>query len=229
MVIYMKFFLDSADINEIKEISDYGFIDGVTTNPDLIAREVLKGSTTEQVISEIIKAVNGEVHIQIVSQDYDSIISEALKIHSLGMNVIVKIPATLTGMKAMLKLNEKKVKCSASYVYNTIQAIIAAQNYAEYVSIRAGKIDDAGQDGMGFAFSVIETFRKSKFDSKVLVTDISNSEHIIRAGMMGADAISVPYSLIKKIGNYANTERDMKEHMDSWGSIPESSRTFFNK
>ena len=225
----MKFFLDSADINEIREISDYGFIDGVTTEPESISKEVLKGSTTEQVITDIIKAVNGEVHIQVVSQDYDTIMSQALKIHSLGMNVIVKIPATLTGMKAMLKLSEKKIKCSASSIYNTIQAIMAAQNYAEYISIRTGKIDSTGEDGMEVAYNANETFKNCKFDSKVLVTNIATPDQIVRAGLIGAGAISVPYALIKQLGNYVYTERDIKEQMDAWNTIAENSRTFFNK
>ncbi len=156
----MKFFLDSCNVDEIKEISDYGFIDGVTTDPTSIAHEVAKGNTTEQVITSIIKLVNGEVHIQVVTQDFDTIMSQALKIHSLGMNVIVKIPATLVGLKAILKLNDKKIKCSASSVYNSVQAIMAAQNYAEYVSIRTGIIDENGKDGMELAYSVNETLKK---------------------------------------------------------------------
>ncbi len=225
----MKFFLDSADINEIKEISDYGFIDGVTTDPQSIAKEVLKGSTTEQVITSIIKAVNGEVHIQVVSQDYTTIMSQALKIHSLGMNVIVKIPANFVGIKAMLKLSEKKIKCSASSVYNTVQAIMAAQNYAEYVSIRTGEIENMGGDGMELAYSANETFKNCKFDTKVLVTNISNPEYIVKAGLMGAGAISVPYKILKNLGDHLNTEKDITEQMEAWDTISENSRTFFNK
>jgi transaldolase len=225
----MKFFLDSCDINEITEISDYGFIDGVTTDPSSIAKEVSKGSTTEQVISSIIKRVNGEVHIQVVAQDFDTIMAQAMKIHSMGMNVIVKIPATLIGIKAMLKLNDKKVKCSASSVYNTVQAIMSAQNYAEYVSIRTGIIDGNGKDGMELAYSVNETFKNNKFDSRVLVTNISNPEHIVRAGMIGVGAISVPYNLIKTLSSHINTVDDIGKYMEDWNKIPESSRTFFNK
>ncbi len=225
----MKFFLDSCNVDEIKEISDYGFIDGVTTDPSSIAREVSKGSTTEQVITSIIKLVNGEVHIQVVTQDFDTIMSQAMKIHSLGMNVIVKIPATLVGLKAMLKLNDKKIKCSASSVYNSVQAIMAAQNYAEYVSIRTGVIDENGKDGMELAYSVNETLKNNKFDSKVLITNISNPEHIVRAGIMGVGAISVPYNLIKTLGSHINTLDDIAKYMEDWDKIPESSRTFFNK
>ena len=225
----MKVFLDSSDINEIKEISDYGFIDGVTTNPVSIAREVTKGSTTEQVITSIIKAVNGEVHIQVVSQDYDSIMAQAFKIHSLGMNVIVNIPATFTGIKAMLKLNEKKVKCSALSVYSTVQAIMAAQNYAEYVSIKTGKIKNTGGDGMDLAYNVNQTFKNCGFDSKVLVAGISNHEDITRAGIMGAGAISVTYPLLKQVEGDINTGTEIAEQMEAWNRIAETSRTFFNK
>jgi transaldolase len=225
----MKFFLDSCNVDEIKEISDYGFIDGVTTDPTSIAHEVAKGNTTEQVITSIIKLVNGEVHIQVVTQDFDTIMSQALKIHSLGMNVIVKIPATLVGLKAILKLNDKKIKCSASSVYNSVQAIMAAQNYAEYVSIRTGIIDENGKDGMELAYSVNETLKNNKFDSKVLITNISNPEHIVRAGIMGVGAISVPYNLIKTLGSHINTVDDITRYMEDWNKIPESSRTFFNK
>ena len=225
----MKFFLDSCNVDEIKEISDYGFIDGVTTDPTSIAHEVAKGNTTEQVITSIIKLVNGEVHIQVVTQDFDTIMSQALKIHSLGMNVIVKIPATLVGLKAILKLNDKKIKCSASSVYNSVQAIMAAQNYAEYVSIRTGIIDENGKDGMELAYSVNETMKNNKFDSKVLITNISNPEHIVRAGIMGVGAISVPYNLIKTLGSHINTVDDITKYMEDWNKIPESSRTFFNK
>jgi transaldolase len=225
----MKFFLDSSNINEIKEISDYGFIDGVTTDPESLAKEVLNGSTTEEVITSIIKAVNGEVHIQVVSQDYDAIMSQALKIHSLGMNVIVKIPATFTGIKAMLKLSEKKVKCSASSVYNTVQAIMAAQNYAEYVSIRTTRVNNSGKDGMELAYSANETFKNCKFDTKVLVTDISDPDYVVKAGLMGVGAISVPYNILKKFGNHANTEKDIMEQMQEWSTISENSRTFFDK
>ena len=175
----MKLFLDSADINEIKEIIDYGFIDGVTTNPELLANEVLKGSDTERVISDITKIVNGEVHIQVTSNNYDDIIKQAIKIHSVGMNVIVKIPVTYSGIRAMKTLTDKNIKTTATVIFNSLQALIAAKNNAEYVAPYISSIDDTGADGVKTVDIIRTMFNNYGVKTKILAAAIKDPVHIL--------------------------------------------------
>ncbi len=225
----MKLFLDSADINEIKEIIDYGFIDGVTTNPELLANEVLKGSDTERVISDITKIVNGEVHIQVTSNNYDDIIKQAIKIHSVGMNVIVKIPVTYSGIRAMKTLTDKNIKTTATVIFNSLQALIAAKNNAEYVAPYISNIDDTGADGVKTVDIIRTMFNNYGVKTKILAAAIKDPVQVMRCGLIGADAITLPYNIMKKLINHPETDLNIRHFESKWAEIPESSRTFFNK
>ncbi len=225
----MKLFLESASIEEIREIVDYGFIDGVTTDPQSIAREVEKGYTTDQVISNISKIMNGEVHVQIIGREYDEIVSQAMKIYSLGMNMVIRIPATFYGFKAMKYLNEKKVKTCAISVYNYLQAIMAAQNFADYIAIKADQSDDMVKDDGIFAQHVNDMLKKYNVSTKVVISNLSNPNDVMKAGLSSIDGLSIPYRLIKQLGNHLQTEKDVDEAISIWSSIPPSVRTFFSK
>ncbi len=228
-MIIMKLLLDSANIDEIKEIVDYGFIDGVTTNPELLAKEVLKGSDTEKIITDITKIVNGEVHIQVTSNNYDDIIKQAVKIHSMGMNVIVKIPVTFNGIKAIKALKDKNIKTTATVIFNSLQALIAAKNNADYVAPYISSIDNIGSDGVKTVSTIKAIFNNYDIKTKILAAAINNPVQIVRCGLMGIDAVTMPYSIIKKLPDYPETSINIKNFENKWSEIPENSRTFFNK
>lgn len=228
-MIIMKLFLDSANIDEIKEIIDYGFISGVTTNPELLAREVLKGSDTEKIITGITKIVNGEVHIQVTSNNYDDIVKQAMKIHSMGMNVIVKIPVTYNGIKAIKTLNDKNIKTTATAIFNSLQALIAAQNNAEYVAPYISNIDDVSSDGIKTVDTIQKIFNNYKLKTKILAASIKDTIQVINCGIIGVDSVTAPYNIVKKFIDDPETNIFIKKFEDKWNEIPDISKTFFNK
>ncbi|MEM0139554.1 MAG: transaldolase family protein [Ferroplasma sp.] len=225
----MKLFLESASLDEIKEIGDYGLIDGVITDPQLIAKEVEKGTTTDQVINSIAKIMNGEVHVQIIGREYEDIIAQAMKVYSLGMNMIIKIPATFQGFKAMKYLKEKNVRTSAVSIYNYLQAIMATQNHADYLAIKATQPDSAGNNDGTFALNVNNMIRKYGVTTKVIICNLTSPNEVMNAGISGIEGLSVPYRLMKQLGDHLQTEKDVDQFISTWSSMPEASRTFFIK
>ncbi len=221
----MKILLESSNLQEIQEVVGYGFIYGVNTNPSLISAEVLKGDNTKDLINKIIKLVNGEVHIQVTAFDYENIVKQASIIHSLGMNIIVKIPVTPEGMRAMKTLSEKSIKFNAISIYNPIQAMMASQNNAEYVTIQMDEY--INRNPIGVMQSIRTMIKGENSKTKILAASIKNPLEMIYAGL-DVDAVTFPYSIIKEIMGNPDTIQSAINYNENWNEIPEESRTFFN-
>ncbi len=222
----MKIFIDTANIDEIKEANDYGLIDGVTTNPTLISREQKNGKGFSDIASEILRMVNGPVSLEVVSEKADEMVQQAVKLHNLGSNAVIKIPMTLEGLKAMKILREKNISVNSTLVFNPVQALLAAKNGAAYVSPFVGRLDDIGEDGMSIINQIKTIFTNYNIKTEILVASIRNPVHVLRAAIIGADVVTVPFDVIKKLTMHPKTDEGLYRFMEDWkkvspdGSLP---------
>lgn len=213
----MKLFIDTALVEEIKEAQSWGIIDGVTTNPSLVAQT---GKKFLPVVKEILKLVKGPVSIEAVSDDADGMIKEAKAIAKLGRNAVVKIPMTSEGMKAVRELSRLKIKTNVTLVFGVNQALLAAKAGATYVSPFVGRLDDIGEDGMLLIEEIVRVFRNYNFQTQVLTASVRHTEHVRRAALVGSDVATVPFKILKELFNHHLTDKGIKKFMADWEKVP---------
>ena len=211
----MKFFLDSANIDEIKEIADLGLLDGVTTNPSLIAKEKAQ-KNFEKTIKEICKIAKGPVSAEVISTDYDGMIKEALKLSKIDKNVVIKLPMTPNGIKATNYLYKKKIKVNVTLIFSVSQAIIAAKAGAAYVSPFVGRLDDISSSGLDLISDLSEVFMNYGFHTEILVASIRNPIHLTESAKLGADVATLPYSVIMQLFNHPLTDLGITKFLNDW-------------
>tara|TARA_B100001121_G_scaffold299263_1_gene307798 strand:- start:571 stop:1215 length:645 start_codon:yes stop_codon:yes gene_type:complete len=211
----MKFFLDSANIDEIKEIADLGLLDGVTTNPSLIAKEKAQ-KNFEKTIKEICKIVKGPVSAEVISTDYDGMIKEALKLSKIDKNVVIKLPMTPNGIKATNYLYKKKIKVNVTLIFSVSQAIIAAKAGAAYVSPFVGRLDDISSSGLDLISDLSEVFMNYGFHTEILVASIRNPIHLTESAKLGADVATLPYNVIMQLFNHPLTDSGITKFLNDW-------------
>ena len=195
----MKIFLDTSNVEEIKEGVELGLVDGVTTNPTLAAKEAGKGKSFSEVIKEILAITPGPVSVEVVATDYENMMKQALKVSQLGSNAVVKIPMTLDGLKAIKSLKEKRIPVNCTLIFNPLQALLAAKSGAEYVSPFVGRLDDIGEDGMQIIDQIKTMFVNYNIGTKILVASIRNPVHVLRSAVIGADVVTLPFDVLKKL------------------------------
>ena len=215
----MKIFLDTANIEEIKTGVEWGLVDGVTTNPTLASKVAGKGKDLAGIIREIVKTTPGPVSVEVVATDYETMIKQAHKIVELGSNAVVKIPMTLDGLKAIKTLKSENISVNCSLVFNPVQAILAAKAGAEYVSTVVGRLDDIGQDGMQIIDQIKTVFTNYAIGTNILVASIRNPVHVLRAGIIGADVVTLPFDVLKKLPAHPKTEEGLKRFLDDWEEV----------
>ncbi|MEM0139410.1 MAG: fructose-6-phosphate aldolase [Ferroplasma sp.] len=222
----MKIFIDSAEIDEIREAGEFGLIDGVTTNPSLMMKAAKGGKSFKDIATEILKAVDGPVSLEVVAENADDMVKQGLKLYGLGNNAVIKIPMTLQGLKAMKILSARGIKVNATLIFNAIQALLAARNGAAYVSPFVGRLDDIGEDGMAVIDQIKTEYTNYEYRTEVLVASIRNPVHVLRAALMGADAVTIPYDVIKKLALHPKTDEGLSRFLSDWkkvspdGSLP---------
>ena len=222
----MKIFIDTADIDEIREANQFGLIDGVTTNPSLIMKASKGGKSFKQIAAEILREVNGPVSLEVVAENAEEMVEQAVKLHALGSNAVIKIPMALQGLKAMKILREKEIKVNTTLIFNAIQALLAAKNGAAFVSPFVGRLDDIGEDGMAVIDQIKTEYTNYGYKTEVLVASIRNPVHVLRAALMSADAVTIPYDVIKKLAMHPKTDEGLNKFMEDWkkvspdGSLP---------
>lgn len=212
----MKFFVDTAQIDEIKEIASYGFLDGVTTNPSLIAKS---GRDFKEVIAEICEVVDGPVSAEVAALDYENMVREGLILSEIASNVCVKLPLTLDGLKACKYFSSRDIKTNVTLCFSAAQAILAAKAGATYVSPFVGRLDDVGQDGLGLIEEICEIYSNyPEFTTEVLVASIRNPIHITTAAKMGADVATIPANVIKQLVSHPLTDKGLAAFVKDWAS-----------
>ncbi|UXR65693.1 fructose-6-phosphate aldolase [Bdellovibrio bacteriovorus] len=209
----MKFFIDTAEIEEIKQANLRGWVDGVTTNPSLIAKS---GKDFHTVIKEICKEISGPVSAEVISLQHEEMVREGKELAKLASNVVVKIPMCEDGMIAVKKLKSEGIKTNVTLVFSPMQALLAAKAGATMVSPFVGRLDDIGVEGMQMVDQVIQMYRNYDFDTEVLVASVRSPMHIQIAAEMGADIATIPFKVMQQMTHHPLTDKGIKAFMDDW-------------
>ena len=209
----MKFFIDTANIEEIKDANNMGMVDGVTTNPTLIARE---DGEFKEIIAEICKVVSGPVSAEVISLEYEGMVSEARELAKIADNICVKIPMTVEGLKAVKTLSDEGIKTNVTLVFSALQALMAAKAGATYVSPFVGRLDDLAQEGMGLIEEIAQIFANYDFDTEIIVASVRNSLHVLDSALLGADIATIPYGVLKKLAAHHMTDKGIDAFMADW-------------
>jgi transaldolase len=212
----MKIFLDTASIESIKKFVDMGIVDGITTNPTLISRE--KGHP-EDIMREIVKIVKGPVNLEVVATKTEEMVEEGLRLKKFGENVIVKVPMTSDGLKAVRKLAENKIKTNVTLIFSSNQALLAAKAGASYVSPFIGRLDDAGQEGMVVIKEIVQIFGNYGYSSEVLVASVRHPIHVIEAGKLGAHVVTLPPDILGKMLTHPLTDKGLALFLSDWEKV----------
>ena len=209
----MKFFIDTADVSEIKQATERGWVDGVTTNPTLIAKS---GRSFEEVIKEICKLTKGPVSAEVISLKADEMVKEGLALAKWADNVVVKIPMCEDGMIAVKKLTAEGIKTNVTLVFSVMQALLAAKAGATMVSPFVGRLDDIGSEGMVMVSEVIQVYRNYDFATEVLVASVRSPMHLQAAALMGADIATIPFKVMQQMTGHPLTTKGIEMFLADW-------------
>jgi transaldolase len=213
----MKFFIDTGNIEEIKEGLRLGMVDGVTTNPTLVAKEKKDFDT---VVKEILEIVTGPVSLEVVSLNADGMVKEGRKLAKLADNVVIKVPMIPEGLKATKILSEEGIRVNQTLVFSPLQALMAAKAGAAYVSPFVGRLDDISQVGMDLVEQIIAIFDNYDFDCEVIVASVRNPIHVLDAAMMGADIATIPFSVLMQLAKHPLTDIGVEKFLADWKKVP---------
>jgi transaldolase len=210
----MKFFLDTASLNEIREAAAYGFADGVTTNPSLIAKE---GDVDfKQHIAAICEIVQGPVSAEVTSQDKDGMVREGLEYSKIAPNVVIKCPLTSDGLKATRQLSDQGIRVNVTLCFSAAQAILAAKAGASFISPFLGRLDDIGENGLNLLQSIIEIYQNYPWKTEVLAASLRHPIHVIEAARLGADIATMPFKVIDQLFNHPLTDKGQAQFLADW-------------
>lgn len=213
----MKFFLDTANLDEIREAESTGILDGITTNPTLISRE---GNSFEDQLLKICGIVNGPVSAETVSLEAAGMVEEGRHLAQLHKNIVVKCPMTREGLKATKTLSDAGIRVNVTLVFSAPQAILAAKAGAYFVSPFVGRLDDIGQDGMSLIRDVVTIYRNYKFKTEVLVASVRHPIHVVQAGLFGADICTLPAKVFDQMIQHPLTDKGVEQFLKDWQKVP---------
>jgi len=214
----MKFFIDTANINEIKEAASYGLLDGVTTNPSLVAKE---GKNFRQLLDEILKIVDGPISAEVVSTDYNGIMKEAHELAAIHKNIVVKVPLIKEGIKAVKSLSDEGINTNVTLCFSPSQALLAAKAGATYISPFVGRLDDISHDGMVLVQQIVQIYENYDFKTQVLVASIRHPLHLVDAALMGAHVATMPFDVIEKLFKHPLTDLGLEKFLSDWKKLNE--------
>jgi len=214
----MKFFIDTANTDEIRKAWELGVIDGVTTNPSLMAKE---GKDPVELLKTICNIVDGPVNAEVVGLTADVMIKEAKTLAKIHKNIVIKIPMIEEGLKAVKKLSALKIKTNVTLIFSATQALLAAKAGASYVSPFVGRLDDISHDGMEIVGQIIDIYDNYLFETEVIVASIRNPLHVLDAAMMGADIATIPFSVIAQLAKHPLTDIGLAKFLKDWEKVPQ--------
>jgi len=215
----VKFFIDTANLNEIKDAAAMGILDGVTTNPSLAARE---SAPYREILKEICRVVDGPVSAEVIATDTPGMILEAEELVKIADNIVVKIPTILPGLTAIKTLHDRGIKTNATLVFSPMQALLAAKAGATYVSPFVGRLDDVSSDGMALIADIVHIYSNYDFQTEVLVASVRNPMHVVEAARMGADVCTIPLSVIKQLIQHPLTDIGLQKFLDDYKKAPKA-------
>ena len=212
----MKFFIDTADINEIKQAAELGVLDGVTTNPSLVSKVPGK---FEDILHSICEVVNGPVSAEVVSLDAERMIREGRELAKIHKNIVVKIPITTEGLKAIKQLESEGIRVNVTLIFSATQALLAAKAGASFVSPFVGRIDDISGEGMQLVHDIVTIFDNYGFKTEVIVASIRNPMHVVTAALMGAHIATIPFKVIEQLVKHPLTDVGIERFLADWEKV----------
>jgi transaldolase len=213
----MKFFIDTADVKEIKEATAMGLVDGVTTNPSLVAKS---GRKFRDVLLEICDIVKGPVSAEVTGVKYDDIMKEARELAALKSNIVVKIPMIAEGMKAVRTCTEEGIKTNVTLCFSATQALLAAKAGASYISPFVGRLDDIATDGMQLIGEILQIYENYDYTTEVLVASVRGPMHVQQAALLGAHVATCPFSVLQSLSKHPLTDIGLKKFLEDWEKVP---------
>lgn len=209
----MKFFIDTANLEEIKKGLEMGMVDGVTTNPSLVARE---NKPFEEIIAEICKEVDGPVSAEVVSLEADGMLAEAKELAKIADNIVIKIPMIVEGLKAVKKLSAEGIKTNVTLVFSAAQALLAAKAGASFVSPFVGRLDDIGTPSMDLISDIVTIYDNYGYQSEIIVASVRSPQHVLDAALIGADIATIPLKVITQLAKHPLTDIGMEQFLADW-------------
>ena len=213
----MKIFIDTANLEHIREVNSWGILDGVTTNPTLVSKE---GKGFEGIIKEICSIVDGDISAEAVSMDAEGMVKEARELSKIHKNVVVKIPMTAEGLKAVKTLSGEGIRTNVTLVFSPNQALLAAKAGATYVSPFVGRLDDINHTGMDLVRDIVDIFDTHGFDTQVIAASIRHPLHVTEAALAGAHVATIPYDVLKKMLKHNLTDAGIERFLKDWEKVP---------
>jgi len=223
----MKFFIDSADLNEIEEAEKTIGLDGITTNPSLLAKAVLAQKERielKEYIQKVVNSVKGDVSLETLSNDAEGMVREGRNLIQFGKNVVVKVPLTVEGLKAVRALKKENIRCNVTLCFTPNQALLAAKAGAYIVSPFVGRLDDISQNGMQIVEEIVKIYRNYKISTQVLVASVRHPIHVHQAALIGADIATIPLAVIRQLLNHPKTDEGQQRFLEDAKKVPEYER-----
>lgn len=218
----MKFFIDTANLDEIRQAKELGLIDGVTTNPSLVAREKRE---FRPLLADICAMVDGPVSAEVISLDAEGMVREGRELAKIHSNITIKVPITNDGLKAVRVFSQEGIKTNVTLVFSPLQALLAAKAGATFVSPFVGRIDDVAYPGMELIRQIVEIYANYDFSTEVLVASVRNPMHVVDAALMGADVATIPFSVLTQLVKHPLTDIGIQRFMEDWKKLPDSARS----
>ena len=215
----MKFFIDTANVKEIREANDLGVICGVTTNPSLIAKE---GRDFQEVVKEITGIVDGPISAEVISLQADKMVEEAIPLSKIHKNIVIKIPMCAEGLKAVKRLTEMGIKTNVTLIFSAAQALLAARAGATYVSPFLGRLDDIGTEGMNLIAEIVDIFNVQGIETEIIAASIRNPIHVTACARLGCDIATIPLNVIKQMMKHPLTDAGIERFLKDWESVPKN-------
>lgn len=215
----MKLFLDTADINEIADLNKTGMVDGITTNPSLIAKS---GRNIIQTIEEICGIVSGPVSAEVTATDYDGMMHEGVRLAEIASNVTVKLPLTVDGLRACASLSENNIMVNVTLCFSAAQALLAAKAGASFISPFVGRLDDIGADGMNLISEIAEIYANYDYSTEILVASVRGVQHVVDAALIGADVATIPPKIMSQMYRHPLTDKGLGDFLSDWESTGQS-------
>lgn len=212
----MKFFIDTANIDEIIEVNSWGILDGVTTNPSLIAKE---GRNFEEVVKEITEIVDGPISAEVISLESEGMVEEARELAKIHKNIIIKVPMTKEGLKAVSQLDKEGIKTNVTLIFSANQALMAAKAGASYVSPFIGRLDDISTDGMKLIEDVVDIFDTFCIETEIIAASIRHPMHVIECALSGADIATIPFKIFNQMFKHPLTYSGIEQFLKDWDTV----------
>ena len=217
----MKIFLDTANLQSIKSYNDMGLLDGITTNPSLLAKE---GGDPQKAMEEITKIIKGDVSLEVVATDYAGMMDEGHRLKKYGANVVIKVPMNADGLKACKSFTQEGIPVNVTLVFSPNQAVLAAKAGAKYVSPFIGRLDDIGQDGMSLIAEIKQIFQNYNFKTQILVASVRHPMHVVEAAKIGADVVTLPPDVLGKMLKHPLTDNGLKAFLADWEKLKQGQK-----